>query len=52
MSLKQNERYKENLIERWKELSMTWDGKNLWHEREMQEVEGELEELGINVEDL
>lgn len=52
MSEKQKDILIENLISQWRELSETWDGKDLEHERKMQDVAGELEDYGINVEDL
>lgn len=42
----------ENLIEQWQELSETWDGKDLKIEQQMQNIEGELADYGINTEDL
>ena len=52
MSEKQLEIKKENLIQKYRELAESWDGKDLRIEQQMQDVAGELEDYGINVDDL
>ena len=52
MSEKQIEIRKENLIQKYRELAEFWNGKDLHIEQQMQDVAGELEDLGINVDDL
>lgn len=52
MSDKQNEIHKENLIQEYRELLDRWNGKDEKMEEKIQDIAGELEDLGINVEDL
>lgn len=44
--------HKQNLIQEYRELSSEWNGKSLYVEGKLQDLAGELEELGINVEGL
>lgn len=52
MSQAQQDRHIENLIAKYRELADVWDGKCLYTERKMQDIAGELEDYGIDVEDL
>lgn len=41
--------YIEKLIEEYRRLEDLWDGKNLSTERKMDEIAGELEDLGVKI---
>lgn len=52
MSHAKNDIYIENLIQQYHELMALWDGKDLALEKKINDIAGELSDLGIDVEDL
>lgn len=49
MSNLQNEIYIENLIEEYNRLKNIWNGSDLKLEERINDIEAQLEELGVNV---
>ena len=50
--LNEDKRHIERLIDRYRELSESWNGKDLHTEQLIQDVAGELEDYGISVDNL
>ena len=50
--LNEDKRHSDKLIAEYRELADVWNGKCLQTESKMQDIAGELEDYGINVEDL